>query len=86
MIQKFNDLPWHDAELKEIVINRSQSHDKVKILVEWPEAYEGGTVEIEFFGCYAFQSDMHFGIMPPDSILDAECTQNSIYLDKIIKI
>jgi len=85
MIQEFNDLPWHDAELKEIIIDRSQK-DNVRILIQWPEDYEAHCVFIEFFDCYALQADMHFGIVPPDFILDAECILQSQELDKIKKV
>ena len=49
MIQEFNDLPWHDAELKEIIVDRTQK-DRVKILIRWPEAHGGNCVFMEFFG------------------------------------
>lgn len=38
-----------------------------------------------FFGCYAFNANMHFGINPPDFILDAECITQSHELDNIKK-
>ena len=84
MIQEFNDCPWHDAELKEIVVDRVQS-DTVKILIRWPEDHGGHSVFIEFLNCYAFQADMHFGFIPPDFILEAECIQHSQQLDNIKK-
>lgn len=85
MIQNFNDLPWHDAELKEIIINRAQK-DNIQILIRWPEEYGAQSACIEFFDCYAFQGDMHFGFVPPDFILGAECIQQSKELDNIKKI
>lgn len=85
MNQEFNDLPWHDAELKEVIIERVQK-DIVKILVRWPENSEDHSVCIEFFDCYALRADMHFGIVPPDCILEAECILQSQELDNLKKI
>ncbi len=85
MIQEFNDMHWHDAELKEIIIDRAQK-DKVKLLIHWPETDDNSSSFIEFFGCYAFKSNMHFGINPPDSILDAQCITHSEELDNLKKI
>lgn len=81
--QNFNDLPWHDAELKDIIIDRSQ--DIVKILVHWPESYGDNCAYIEFLNCYALKADMNFGIVPPDWILDAECIEESKELEDIKK-
>lgn len=85
MIQEFNDLPWHDAELKEIIIERNQK-ENIKILIRWPNYFGAHCVFIEFTDCYAFQSDMHFGIVPPDFILEAKCICESQELDNIKKI
>ena len=85
MIQKFNELPWHDAELKEIIVDRTNK-DNIQILIRWPEEYGALCVYIEFYDCYAFQADMHFGVISPDYILDAECIQQSEELDNIKKI
>jgi hypothetical protein len=85
MIKTFNDLPWHDAQLIEINIHRD-SRDIVRLLISWPDHPEGAYQAIEFFDCYAFQSDMHFVIIPPDSILQAECIERSKELDDIKKL
>ncbi len=85
MIQEFNSMPWHDAELKEIIINRSEN-DNIKLIVRWPEDYGSQCVLIEFCDCYALQANMHFGMVPPEFILEAECTQQSPDLDYIKKL
>lgn len=85
MTEEFNHMPWHDAELKEIIIDRSQ-RDSIRILIRWPEEYGAQQIVIEFFDCYAFQANMHFGIVPPDFISDAECIVQSKELDGIKKI
>lgn len=76
MTAQFDLLPWHDAELKEIIINRERA-DVVKIIVEWPEYERLICSIIEFYGCYGFQADMHFGFRSPDSILDANIVAKS---------
>lgn len=85
MIQEFNDLPWHDAELKEIILKRDQN-DIVRIIIRWPDYYEASTVIIDFIDCYALQADMHFGVVPPDCILEANCIDESQELNNIKKI
>jgi hypothetical protein len=60
--------------------------DNVRILIRWPEDYGAHCAFIEFFDCYALQADMHFGIFPPDFILDAECVLQSQELDNIKKV
>lgn len=82
MNQEFNDFPWHDAELKEIIIDRKEN-DIIKILINWPEDFEFSTTYIEFFSCYAFHSNMNFGIIPPDTILEAACIIQSEEINKI---
>lgn len=80
MIQEFNELPWYDTELKEIIIDRGPK-DNIKILVCWPDTHQ--TQCIEFLDCYAFSSDMHFGIVPPDFILEAKCILESKKLTEL---
>jgi hypothetical protein len=43
MIQEFNDLPWHDAELKEIIIDRAQK-DRISI---WLQDAQRNRTEVE---------------------------------------
>ncbi|WP_059359076.1 hypothetical protein [Parachlamydia acanthamoebae] len=78
----FNDLPWHDANLKYIHIDRSDpdNQDIVKILVEWPD---GLASIIEFHDCYALKANMNFGIVANESILAAECLMDSDELNLI---
>lgn len=83
MKAQFNELPWHDAELKEIIIDRDGS-DIVKIVVDWPEYDQTFNSTIEFYDCYGFQADMHFGYSPPDSILEAHFIPESRELESLI--
>jgi hypothetical protein len=85
MTQKFEDLAWHDSELIEILIDRGVK-DNVQVIIKWSEDDNDYLGIIEFINCYAFKSNMHFGIVPPDSILDAECISRSEDLDTIRKV
>lgn len=82
MHNNFDDLPWHDANLKYIHIDRSDpgNQDTVKILVEWPD---GLASIIEFIDCYALKANMNFGIVANESILTAECLMDSEELNLI---
>ncbi len=81
MIDKFNELPWHDAELVQVVIDRRR--DLVQVVVCWPEDDDSIFTYIEFINCYGFCGDMYFDVLPPDSILSAECVQNAPALDRL---
>ncbi len=79
---EFDDLPWHDAELIAIDIPRSVS-DIVKLTVSWPDSKNDETAIIEFYDCYGFHANMNFGILPPDTIIDAGIYLQSEDLEKI---
>ena len=72
----FNDLPWHDANLQSIYMDRRNpgEQDCVKLLIDWPNDTSS---TIEFHDCYAFTANMNFGIVAPESILTAECVIDS---------
>ncbi|WP_059359807.1 hypothetical protein [Parachlamydia acanthamoebae] len=78
----FNDLPWHDANLKYIYIDRRNPgyHDVVKLVIDWPD---GLSSSIEFYNCYALKANMNFGIAACESILAAECLIDSDDLNLI---
>lgn len=86
MIEEFNDFPWHDAELREIIIDRVNS-DIVSVSVVWPDDIaKDKCTHIEFFDCYAFRSEMNFGMYGPDSLMEATCVNNSEELDTLRSI
>lgn len=73
----FNELPWHDANLKFICIDRQipGEHDVIKLMIDWPDCCSSSS--IEFFDCYALTANMNFGIVASESILTAECLTES---------
>jgi len=82
MKTNFNDLPWHDAIIQNIAINRtvSDKNDTVELLITWPN---GNNSIIEFTDCYAFVANMNFGVFAPETILIAECLNESEELNTI---
>ncbi len=81
MIDKFNDLPWHDAEINHIIIDRQK--DSIRIEIRWPDYANSELVLIEFLDCYGLKSVMNFVVAPPDQILGAECLLTTPDLDDL---
>lgn len=83
MNANFNDLPWHDASLQFIYIDRQNpgERDVIKFLIDWPDGYKSST--IEFYDCYALIANMNFGIVACEAILTAECFTDSEELKSI---
>ena len=63
----FDSFPWHDAELKELLVDRREAgeRDEVHLRVEWPQ---GGEATFVFHDCYAMIANMNFGIIPFDEL------------------
>lgn len=78
----FDCLHWHDAELVQVDIPRFAS-DVVKLTVRWPNSEDGEAGTIEFYDCYGFYANMNFGVLPPDTIIDANVVNDSETLAKI---
>lgn len=68
MNSDFMNLPWHDAEILSLYIDRRDAgaRDMVCMEIEWPI---GGESEVVFFDCYAMSAEMNFGVLAPESIL-----------------
>jgi hypothetical protein len=66
----FSSLPWHDAELLELSVDRRNAgeHDEVRIRVAWPE---GDEATLLFGDCYAMSAEMNFGIIAEEGIASA---------------
>ncbi|WP_061250203.1 hypothetical protein [Leptospira interrogans] len=80
---EFNNLPWHDAELLLIEINRTLPghNDSISILVKWPDELKS---RITFTNCYGFEARMNFGFIAEESILRASINneQEKLYIIK----
>lgn len=81
MTKDFNDFYWHDAELRNLSIDRRDpgNLDEIRIRVAWPD--DELTQTIVFYDCYAAKLDMNFGIVAYESILQAKILEDDPYLD-----
>lgn len=76
MLEKLLSLAWHDVELLNIFIDRSDTEkcDTVRLDVEWgpwePKPTEKRS-RIEFTGCYRIEAAMNFGIIGLETFDDA---------------
>lgn len=79
---KFNQLAWHDSELCEVIIDRRNpgERDIVTIDVKW---HNNEISRIVFEDCYELEIRMNFGVIAPESILKASCTEKSDELDAL---
>lgn len=75
MTQSFDELPWHDAELRGLSVDRRQPGivDQVNLSVCWPDGTEN---EILFHDCYALFAEMNFGVIAPEAILAARVSHD----------
>jgi hypothetical protein len=63
----FDSLPWHDAELLEMLVDRRNAGecDEVRLRVVWPQSDKALLI---FRNCYAMTVDMCFGIVATERI------------------
>lgn len=71
MTIEFCSLPWHDAEILSICIDRRQpgESDTVSFSVRW---LDDSVSIVTFLNCYAFIAEMNFGVIAPESIRSAD--------------
>ncbi len=82
MNDSFNTLPWHDAELREMVIDRRHAGecDEVRLHVAWPQ---GDAATVLFRDCYGMTAEMNFGIIAEERIASAVLIENDLGLISI---
>jgi hypothetical protein len=78
----FDDLPWHDAELLGLVVDRRDpGHvDEVRLQVRWPD---GRVDTLTFFDCLLLEAAMNFGVIAAESILMAQCHDSTAGLARL---
>jgi hypothetical protein len=76
MNKSFNELPWHDAILLELRIDRRRAGhaDDVVLTMLWPD---GRRSRIRFVGCYGLDAKMNFGIVAAETVRSAVEQQDS---------
>jgi hypothetical protein len=74
--QAFEEMEWHDAVLLSLNIDRRAPGecDEVVLVMEW---LDGRKQKVRFTDCYAFDAQMNFGVIAPESIRDARCATDS---------
>jgi hypothetical protein len=84
MNSNFNEMTWHDAELLNIGIDRSNpgENDQVIIDICWQN---GEKSKLVFDDCYELEAKMNFGVIAPESILQAVSVNESQKLTEIRK-
>lgn len=67
---EFQELPWHDAEILSILIDRENAgeQDTVRLSMRWPDGTES---EVVFSDCYALSAMMNFGVIASESVFSA---------------
>ena len=78
----FSDLPWHDAELLNIAIDRRNPGENDQVIVDicWPNGKQDTLV---FCDCYGLEAKMNFGVIGAEAILNASTRENSTELTQI---
>jgi len=73
MSTQFESLPWHDAVILSIEIDRRRpgTADEVSISMLWPDDRQS---QIRFQECYALDAAMNFGVVAEETVRSAtEC-------------
>jgi hypothetical protein len=70
MSRLFEDLPWHDAVILSIDIDRRRPGvaDGVVLAMEWPDDRRS---KIRFLECYAFDARLNFGVVAAETVRSA---------------
>jgi hypothetical protein len=68
--ESFNELPWHDATMLELRIDRRRAGhvDEVVLTMMWPDERRS---RIRFIGCYGIDAKMNFGVVSAETVRSA---------------
>jgi hypothetical protein len=82
MTGNFDSLPWHDAELLELSIDRRRpgARDEILLRVAWPDGQES---RLLFRDCYAMRAEMNFGVIAEERIATASLIEDDPHLVSI---
>lgn len=74
--ESFNELPWHDATILELRIDRRQAGhiDEVVLTMMWPDERRS---RIRFVGCYGIDARMNFGVVAAETVRTATEREDS---------
>lgn len=67
MTETFNDLPWHDAVIVSVEIDRRRpgEADEVILCLVWPNERRS---RLRFSDCYALETKMNFGVVALETV------------------
>ena len=67
---RFEDLPWHDAVVLAIEIDRRQPGivDEVRLSILWPDDRRS---DITFLECYGLEARLNFGVVAAETVRSA---------------
>jgi hypothetical protein len=67
MKRRFEDLPWHDATILELKVDRRRpgEADEVMLSMLWPD---GQRSNVLFVDCYALVAAMNFGVVAAETV------------------
>jgi hypothetical protein len=74
--ESFNELPWHDATVLELRIDRRRAGhvDEVMLTMMWPDERR---TRIRFVGCYSLDAKMNFGVVASETVRSATEREDS---------
>jgi hypothetical protein len=83
MMNNFNDFYWHDAEIKEIIIDRHNpgNKDEIQFNILFPDKRK--VIHFIFEEVYYASFDLNFGIIANETILQALILDNDMDLIKL---
>jgi hypothetical protein len=69
-IESFNELPWHDATMLELRIDRRRAGhvDEVVLTMMWPDERRS---QIRFIDCFGLDARMNFGVVADETVHSA---------------
>jgi len=82
MSSLFEELPWHDAVILEVEIDRTRpgAADEISLSMLWPDDRPS---RIRFLECYALDARMNFGVIAAETVRSAIERDNTDELRRI---
>jgi hypothetical protein len=82
MKANFEDLPWHDAQVLSVEVDRSQAgyRDEVRLHLIWPDSTKSIVV---FTNTYLFEARMNFGVIADETILAVSAHDEGQVIDEV---
>jgi hypothetical protein len=71
MNAQFDALPWHDAQMLDVFIDRRNPglRDEIRLSMKWPDETHA---IVSFRECYGLIAQMNFGVISDERVLSAQ--------------